>query len=143
MAKFKKQAQQVTSEDASVISSAVTDVKENKSKHIRTKYFVHVGNNRISELEVKAKETFHYLAYIYLMLMTPTLISLISALICLQVSSSSCSLVLVPFYHIGVLMSCLHSGIANPVAFVLLSKDLLSCLKSRARQNKSVLKQTN
>jgi len=44
------------------------------------------------------------------------------------------------FYHIGVLMSCLHSGIANPVAFVLLSRDLLSCLKSRARQNKSVLK---
>jgi len=156
---FKKQIQQATPEDPSVVINHFKSVnrlhdkkniikippaveKEHKEKQ-RISHFVHVGNNRISELEVGAKQTFNYLAYIYLIFVAPTLISFISVWICLQVSSSSCTLFLVAFHYIGVLVSCFHSGIANPIAFVLLSKDLFSCFKSRACRNaeKSFFKQ--
>jgi len=152
LAVFKRQTQQITPEGPSAVmnhfksvtnknnSTKINGEKENQAKQ-SIRHFVHVGNNRISGLEVGAKQTFHYLAYMYLIFMAPTLISFISVLICLQVSSSSCSIFVVAFYHIGVIMSCLHSGIANPVSFVLLSKDLFSCFKSRTCHNASLFKQ--
>jgi len=88
LAMFKKQTQQqnsppVPSIDRSSISvnkphlpvahllngnSATTvyaDEKENKAKK-RKSHFVIIGNNRISEAELKARETFHCIAYIFL-----------------------------------------------------------------------------
>jgi len=100
LAVFQRQTQQITTEVSSVamnhfksanrlnddknniinISAAVE--KEHKEKQ-RISHFVHVGNIRISELEVAAKQTFNCLAYIYLIFVAPSLISFVSVLICL------------------------------------------------------------
>jgi len=73
--------------------------------------------------------------------MAPIIMVFISALISLHVAPSYSFTFIGAFYHIGLIMSCLHSGFANPVAFVTLSKDLFSCFKSRSYRNRSSFKQ--
>jgi len=162
LAMFKKHIQQVAPEISSVVmknngsiinqlpaanqlnngtnrtGSAGNEKENNKQKQHSKEHFVRIGNNRISQLEVGAKQTFHYLAFIYLIFMAPSLISFIFVLICLQVSPSSYSSFMGAFYHICVITSCLHSGIVDPVAFVFLSKDLFSYFKSRVCRKSSI-----
>jgi len=114
--------------------------KDNNTKR-RTGHFIHIGNNRISQLDLGAKQTFIYIAFIYLTFMVPTLISFISVFICLLVSPTSCSSSMGALYFIGVIMDCIHSSIVNPVAFVLFSKDFFGFFKSRRCRNGSAIKE--
>ena len=116
----------------------IPGAKGNKVKRI-TCHFIHIRNNRISQLDLKAKKTFIYIAFIYLMFMIPTLISFISVMVCLMVSPTSCSSFMVGLYLNGVIMDCLHSSIVNPIAYVLFSKDLFAFFKSRVCRNPSII----
>ncbi len=116
-------------------TDGATKVAEQKSNN--KGYFVYKGKNRVSQMELGARRTFHYLALIHLIFMAPTLISFISVLICLQAKSSSgidalgCGSFMGALYYIGVIMDCLHSSIVNPVTFALLSGDILVSVKSK------------
>ena len=116
----------------------IPGAKGNKVKRI-TCHFIHIRNNRISQLDLKAKKTFIYIAFIYLMFMIPTLRSFISVMVCLMVSPTSCSSFMVGLYLNGVIMDCLHSSIVNPIAYVLFSKDLFAFFKSRVCRNPSII----
>jgi len=97
--------------------------------------FILIGNNLISRLDFDAAQSFYFLVKMHLILMVIILIPFVLIFICLQqVSEQECSPFIQGFYYTSNLLDCLHSSIANPVAFVLLSRDFLSALESRRRR---------
>lgn len=89
-------------------------------------YFVRIGNNVVSRLELGAARTVDIMTAIYLLfVMTPVFTSFVVVSICLLLSSSlpyDCSPFIGGFYYTGGILNSLHSGIVNPVAFVIVSK---------------------
>jgi len=89
-------------------------------------YFVRIGNNLVSRLELSAAQTVDIITALYLLfVITPVFISFVVVSICLQTSSSSssdCSSFIGGFYYTGGILNSLYSGIVNPVAFGLVSK---------------------
>ena len=109
--------------------------------------FVLISSNRISRLDLESHRTFSLLSKIYLFffILTP-LISVALVFGCLQWvrgdhDESRCSSFVQLFYYLANLLCCLNSSIVNPVGFVALSRDLMSCLKARSHRKSPVAKE--
>jgi len=98
-------------------------------------HFVTIGKNRISRLELEAYRTIYSIGIIYFTFMILIFISFVLVFVCLRrrASPSECSSFVQGFYCSIDLLHCLHSSIANPLAFAFLSRDLSETFKSRRR----------
>jgi len=123
--------------------------EDSNSKVISSSHFVVVGNNRVSQQDFNAAQNTFFMSKVYLIFQTSILISVALVICCVIGAYSSveethdrkCSSLVQGFYYTCGISSVFYSSIVDPIAFVTLSSDLLSCLKSKSHRKSAVVRE--
>jgi len=125
--------------------------EDSNNKVISSSHFVVVGNDRVSLQDFNAAQNTFLMSKVYLIFQTSILISVALVISCVIGAYSSvlegtpdgttCSSLVQGFYYTCGISSVFYSSIVDPIAFVTLSSDLLSCLKSRTRRKSAVVRE--
>lgn len=110
---------------------------ENQQKH----YFVLIGNNRVSQIELEAYQNIFLMGKIFLAFTLLILISFGKVAVCLQQSETAgttllvgdtaqCSTAIQVFHYVSGSLLSFHSAFVNPFILIYSSSDFISVWKS-------------
>jgi len=123
--------------------------KANSKKDKSSSHFVVVGNNRVRRQDLIAAQNTFLMSKVYLLFQTSIFISVALAIGCVIGDYSpvegthdrKCSSLVQGFYYTCGISSVMYSSMVDPIAFVTLSSDFVSWLKSRIYRRSAIAKE--